>query len=73
MRKKRHDRVGRPPKLNRPVVARNLVTGEERTYSNYRETAAAIKGNRGVIFMCLAGDRHSHHGFEFRYADAEYL
>lgn len=69
MRNKQYEKPGRPAKRNEPVIARNLITGEETTYANYREAAKATNGNRGVIYMCIHGERKTHLGYEFRLVD----
>lgn len=63
-RKKKYDKVGRPPK-HKPVYIVEL--GE--TYQSYEAAASRIGGNRGNVMLCLLGDRKSCQGFTFEYAD----
>ncbi len=41
------------------------------TYPSQRGCARAIKGIQGNIAQCLLGNRRSHRGFTFEYADGE--
>lgn len=63
-RKKKYDKVGRPPK-HKPVYIVEL--GE--TYKSYEAAASRIGGNRGNVMLCLLGDRKSCQGFTFEYVD----
>lgn len=63
-RKKKYDKVGRPPK-HKPV--RIVELGE--TYKSYEAVASRIGGNRGDVMLCLLGDRKSCRGFTFEYVN----
>ena len=57
---------GRPLINDRPV--RIIETGE--VFKNYIEAAKAIDGSRSCVYLCLTGNRASHKGYSFEYAES---
>lgn len=52
----------------KPIVARNVSTGEEIVFSTQREAARAINGDQGNINRVLRGEVSQHKGYTFRYS-----
>lgn len=63
-RKRRYDKRGRPPNHS-PV---RIVELDE-VFKSFNEAAIRIGGNRGLIELCLKGDRYTHLGYTFEYVD----
>ena len=60
-------RNGRPVENNRHVKV--LETGK--VYSNYREAADAVNGDRACVWQCVNGIRSRHKELTFVYTDDE--
>ena len=70
MRKGRYDngRKSQAEKVSKPIIGTNIKTGEIKKYKSINETSKdGFKPNN--ISHCLIGDRNSHHGYTWAYAN----
>lgn len=63
-RRKKYDKVGRPP--NHAEV---YIVELDESYPTYEAAANRVGGDRGCVYKCLIGERLSHKGFTFEWAD----
>lgn len=66
---RKEGKKGKKGRKGRPIIATNIVTGEEISFSSIKQAIKLGGFSSSSIYFCLAGEQYSHYGYKFRYKE----